>query len=125
MLDKPATSERASDRVSPAAFGIPAWPFGFWGLDAPNEIGSDANVFEGLARLGIEWVDFVNRRLKADINLMPRLAACRCVDEVSNVYAEFWRNLGEDYMKEFGVLAKLSGDLATAACTPSGPKQRS
>jgi hypothetical protein len=70
-------------------------------------------------------VDFVNRRLKEDINLLPRLAACKCAEEVANIYAEFWRNLGEDYTNEFGVLAKLSGDLATTAATTGGPKPRS
>jgi hypothetical protein len=62
-------------------------------------------------------VDFVNRRLKEDINLMPRLAACSCATEASEVYAEFWRNLGEDYSKEFAVLGRLSGELATSAFT--------
>jgi hypothetical protein len=69
------------------AFGILAWPTGFWGLSATNEIGSNVKVFGDLARLGTEWADFVNRRLKENINLLPRLAACRCAEEVSNVYA--------------------------------------
>jgi hypothetical protein len=67
----------------------------------------------------------VNRRLKEDINLLPRLAACRCAEEVSNVYAEFWRNLGEDYSKELAALSKLSGDLATSAFTSTGAKPQS
>jgi hypothetical protein len=120
MLDKPTTGERASDQPRPMGFGISPWPVWFWGLGAPKEIGSNGKIFEGLARLGTEWVDFVNRRLKEDINLLPRLAACRCAEDVSNVYAEFWRNLGEDYTNEFAALSKLSGGLATSAFTPSG-----
>jgi Phasin protein len=118
MLDKPAVSERASS-------GVPPWPMGFWGLVASHEIGWNGKVFEGVARLGAEWVDFVNRRLKEDINLLPQLAACRCAGEVSNVYAGFWRNLGEDYSKEFATLSKLSGDLATSAFTASGRNRQS
>jgi hypothetical protein len=125
MLDKPATSERASDQLRPTAFGFPTWPIGFWGLGAPSEIGWNVKVLEGLARLGTEWVEFVNRRLMEDINLLPRLAACRCAEEVSNVYAEFWRNLGQDYTNEFAALSKLSGDLATSALTASGRKPQS
>ena len=125
MLDKPATGERASDQARPMAFGIPAWPTGFWGLGATNEIGSNVKVLASLAALGTEWVDFVNRRLKEDINLLPRLAACRCAEEVSNVYSEFWRNLGQDYTNEFAALSKLSGDLATSAFTASGRKPQS
>jgi hypothetical protein len=125
MLDKPATGKRASDQLGPMAFGIPAWPIGFWDFGASHEIAWNGKVFEGLARLGTEWVDFVNRRLKEDINLLPRLAACRCGEEVSNVYAEFWRNFGEDYSKEFATLSKLSGELATSAFTSTGAKPQS
>jgi phasin protein len=125
MLDKPATSERESNQLRPAAFGIPIWPIGLWGLGAPNEIGSNVKALEGLAMLGTEWVEFVNRRLKEDINLLPRLVACRCAEEISNVYAEFWRNLGQDYTSEFAALSKLAGDLATSAFTASGRKPQS
>jgi hypothetical protein len=117
MLDKPAVRESAS-------FGVPPWPMGLWGLAASHEIGWNSKVFEGAARLGTEWVDFMNRRLKEDINLLPRLAACRCAEEVSNVYAGFWRNLGEDYSKEFATLSRLSGDLANSAFTASGEKRQ-
>ena len=117
MLDKPAVGERAS-------FGVPSWPIGLWGLAASHQIGWNGRVFEDLARLGNEWVDFVNRRLKEDINLLPRLAACRCAEEVSNAYAEFWRNLGEDYSKEFATLSKLSEDLATSPFSASGQKRQ-
>jgi hypothetical protein len=60
-----------------------------------------------------------------DINLLPRVAACRCGEEVSNVYVEFWRNLGEDYSKELAALSKLSGDLAISAFTSTGAKPQS
>lgn len=122
MLDKPATGGSASDQLRPTAFGIPNWPMGFWGLGAPNEIAGNPKVFEGLARLGTEWVDFVDRRLKEDIGLLPRLAACRCAEDVSNVYAEFWRTLGEDYTKELVALSKLSGEVATSAFSAGGAK---
>jgi hypothetical protein len=125
MLDKPATGERASDQLRAMAFGIPTWPIGLWGLGAPNEITWNGKVLEGLARLGAEWVDFADRRLKENINLVPRLAACRCAEEVSNVYAEFWRNLGEDYSKELAALSKLSGDVATSAFIANGAKPQS
>ena len=117
MLDKPATGDKASDQLRPMGLGIPSWPVWFWGPGAPNA--SNGKVVESLARLGTEWVDFVNRRLKEDINLLPRLAACRCAEDVSNVYAEFWRNLGEDYTNEFAALSRLSGDIATSAVTAS------
>ena len=125
MLDKPAVGEKASDQLRPMAFGVPPRPVGLWGLAASHEFAWNGKVFDGLASLGTEWVDFVNRRLKEDIKLLPRLAACKCAEEVSNVYADFWRNLGEDYSKELAVLSKLSGDLATSALTASGQNRQS
>jgi hypothetical protein len=128
MLDKPATGQRTLDRRGPTAFALPAWAVGPWGLGAASELRWNAwngKAVEGLASLGNEWLDFVHRRLKADIDLLPRLAACRCAEEVSTVYAEFWRNLGDDYVKELGALSKLSGDLVTGAFTAGGQKPQS
>ena len=125
MLDTPATGRRASDQMTPMAFAVPTWPVGIWGLGAANELRWSDKAFEGLAGLGTEWVDFVNRRLKEDINLLPRLAACRRAEEVSNVYAEFWRTLGEDYLREFAALSKLSGDFVASAFTASRKKPKS
>jgi hypothetical protein len=125
MLDKAATGAGAPDQLRAMAFAIPSWPVGIWGLGAANELRWNDRAFEDLAGLGTEWVDFVDRRLKEDINLLPRLAACRCAEEVSNVYGEFWRKLGEDYSKEFAVLSKLSADFVASGFIASGEKRQS
>jgi hypothetical protein len=71
MLDKPAAGGRASDQLKSMKSGVPLWPLGLWRLGTSHESGWNGKVYEGLARLGTEWVDFVNRRLKEDINLLP------------------------------------------------------
>jgi hypothetical protein len=125
MLDKPAAAGRSPDQPKSMKSGVPLWPLGLWGFGASHEIGWNGKVYESLARLGTEWVDFVNRRLKEDINLLPRLAACSCAAEASKVYAEFWRNFGEDYAKEFAEFNKLSGELATSSFTLTRQTPRS
>jgi hypothetical protein len=65
-----------------------------------------------------EWLYFVTRRLKEDVNLPTKFAACRSPNEissVSSVYAAFWQKLVDDYWKEFAVLGKLGGDIAARA----------
>ncbi len=121
MLDKPAKGERAPGQTTPVA----AWPIGLFAFGPFREIAWNSEVFAGLTRIGNEWTDFLGRRLREDMNFLPRLAACKSAPEIFNVYAEFWRNLGEDYSREFTVLGRLSGDVTQSAVTESGQKRPS
>jgi len=118
MLNKPSIGDSASDLLRPTAFAIPL-PIGIWGGALPQAPVWSGKVFEGLAMIGTEWVDFVSGRLKEDLNLLPRLAACKCTEDVSNVYATFWHKLGDDYSKEFAVLNRLASECAAGAATGS------
>jgi len=122
MLDKPTESDRGSDQLRPLAFAIPTWPIGIWGPGPASAPNWSNMVFESFATLGNEWADFVGRRVKEDLNLLPRLAACRSPEQISNVYVTFWCKLGEDYSREFAVLSKLTSDSATSAITTSTQK---
>jgi hypothetical protein len=75
----------------------------------------NGKVLQGLTLLGGEWLDFVTRRLKEDVNLPTKFAACRSPNEISLVYAAFWQKLVDDYWKEFAVLGKLGGGVAASA----------
>jgi hypothetical protein len=101
------------------AFAIPTWPLGIWGGALPQSPVWSGKVCEDLAMIGTEWVDFVSRRLKEDLNLLPRLAACKCTEDAFGVYATFWRKLGDDYSREFAALNKLVSEFAVSASTRS------
>jgi hypothetical protein len=77
----------------------------------------NGKMYEGLATLGSEWLDFVNRRLKEDLNLAPRVCACRSPDEMRDTYVAFWRQAIDDYQKEFGVMVTLGGGLLSNSLT--------
>jgi hypothetical protein len=114
MLDKPAIERERPAEPSTMPFAIPTWPMPIWPSMA-DAASWNGKVLQGLTLLGGEWLDFVTRRLKEDVNLPTKFAACRSPNEISSVYAAFWKKLVDDYWKEFAVLGKLGGDIAASA----------
>jgi len=112
MLDKPAIEHETP--AEPRA--VPAWPIAIWPSIA-DAASWNENALQGLTMLSGEWLDFVTRRLKEDVNLPTKLAACRSPNEISSVYAAFWQKLVDDYWKELAVLGKLGGDMAASAAS--------
>ena len=89
-------------------FPTPAAAFAFWGPALAGAAKWNGKMYEGLAMLGSEWLDFVTRRLKEDLRLPQQLCACRSPEETRDVYVAFWQRAAEDYQKEFTVMAKLN-----------------
>jgi hypothetical protein len=113
MLNNPAAEPERPAELSATPFAIPTWPIAAW----PSTVQSaswNGKLLQCLATLAGEWLDFLNRRLKEDVNLAPRLAACRSPDEISKAYVAFWQKLVDDYWKEFAVLGKLGGEIAAS-----------
>ena len=72
----------------------------------------NGKVYDGLAALNKNWVAFFNRRLKEDLAVPQQLAACKTVQDMYGVYAEFFQNACSDYQSEFEQMTKLSKSLA-------------
>jgi len=72
----------------------------------------NGKVYDGLATLNKNWVAFVNRRLKEDLAMPQQLAACKTVQDMYGVYAEFFQNACSDYQSELERLTKLGKSLA-------------
>ena len=97
----------------------PTMGFELWGPALAGAAKWNGKMYEGFALMGSEWLDFVNRRLKEDLNLPQRMCACRTPEEARDTYAAFWRQAVDDYQKEFVVMARLgsgfmSNSLAAA-----------
>jgi hypothetical protein len=114
MLDKPAIEQDTPAQPSAMPRAVPAWPIAIWPSIA-DAASWNEKALQGLTMLSGEWLDFVTRRLKEDVNLPTKFAACRSPNEISSVYAAFWQKLVDDYWKEFAVLGKLGGDIAARA----------
>src|SRR5262245_31248294 len=85
--------------------------FELWGPVVAVAVKRNGKRYEDVAMLGKQWLDFVNRRLKEDLNFPHRVCACRSPDELRDTYAAFWRQAMDDYQKEFAVMAKLGSGL--------------
>ena len=72
----------------------------------------NGKVYENIATMNRTWVEFVNRRLKEDLAVPQQLAACKTVQEMYGVYADFFQTAVADYQSEFEQMSKLGKSLA-------------
>jgi len=105
------------------ADGLPALAMPF-GLEALMELNRPAltamaqmngKVYENLAAMNRSWADFLNRRLEKDLGVPRQLAACKSIQEVYGVYAEFFQSAVADYQGELEEMTKLGKTLADHA----------
>ena len=72
----------------------------------------NGKVYDGLAIMNKNWIAFINRRLKEDLAVPQQLAACKTMQDMYGVYAEFFQNACSDYQSEFEQMTKLGKSLA-------------
>jgi hypothetical protein len=95
-----------------------------FGLEAFMEINRPAltamaqvngKVYDNIATMNTHWVAFVNRRLEKDLGMPKQLAACKTVQEMYGVCADFFQTAVSDYQSEFEQMSKLGRNLADEA----------
>jgi hypothetical protein len=89
----------------------------FWGSALAGTVTWNGKMYEGMATLGCEWLDFVNRRMKEDLRLPQRVCACQSPEELRDTYASFWRQAADDYQKELARLSQLSSGVLSTSLT--------
>jgi len=72
----------------------------------------NGKVYDSIATMNTQWVAFVNRRLEKDLGMPKQLAACKTVQEMYGVYADFFQTAVSDYQSEFEEMSKLGRTLA-------------
>jgi hypothetical protein len=75
----------------------------------------NGRVYENIAAMNKNWTDFLNRRLEKDLGMPKQLAACKSVQDVYSVYADFFQAAVADYQSEFEQMSKLGKTLADDA----------
>ena len=63
---------------------------------------------DGYAAMGAEWLNFINRRIHADMSLPGRLTKCRSPQDLIQEWSTFLSTAAEDYRKEFTRLAEMN-----------------
>ena len=111
-------SDKASNGRADMGFPPMTLPFNFESLMELNRPALNAmaqmngKVYDGLATINKNWVAFINRRLKEDLAMPQQLAACKSVQDMYGVYAEFFQNACSDYQSEFEQMTKIGKSLA-------------
>ena len=111
-------SDKASNGRADMGFPPMMLPFNFESLMELNWPALNAmaqmngKVYDGLATMNKNWVAFINRRLKEDLAMPQQLAACKSVQDMYGVYAEFFQNVCSDYQSEFEQMTKIGKSLA-------------
>jgi hypothetical protein len=88
-----------------------------WGSALAGTLKWNGQMYEAMATLSCEWLDFVNRRMKEDLRLPQRVCACRSPEELRDTYAGFWRQAADDYQKEFARMSQLSRGIVSTSLT--------
>jgi hypothetical protein len=102
---------------APGPYAIPVPGYDLWAPALAGAAKWNGKMYEGLATLGSEWLDFVNRRLKEDLSLPPRVCACRSPGELRDASVAFWHQAIDDYQKEFAVMVRLGSGLLSNSLT--------
>ena len=69
-------------------------------------------LFESIAAVNKEWASFVNRRLKEDLAVPQQLAQCKTIQDMYQVYAQFFQNACSQYQSGLEQMTRLGQSLA-------------
>ena len=72
----------------------------------------NSRIFENASSFNKEWVNFLNRRLEADLAMPRQLAACKSPQDVYDVYNEFYQRAFTHYQAEFEEFSKISRTMS-------------
>jgi hypothetical protein len=75
----------------------------------------NSRLFECIAAVNNEWASFVNRRLKEDLAVPQQLAQCKTIQDLYQVYAQFFQNACDQYQSGLEQMTKLSQSIAENA----------
>lgn len=80
-------------------------------------------LYDGMIEINKEWTSFVNGRLKEDLAVPKQLAACKSMQDMLGVYADYVERACSQYQSGFEQMAKLG--RAMAESTINAVRQRS
>jgi hypothetical protein len=75
----------------------------------------NGKVYANLAAMNQSWAEFLSRRLKKELGVPEQLAACKSLQDMYGVCAEYFQSALADYRSEFEAMSKLGKTLADDA----------
>jgi hypothetical protein len=67
--------------------------------------GLPEQAFEKSASLTVQWFEFLNRRVQADVGLWTSLVRCKTPQDVQRAYADFGKTVWAQYQEYVRILA--------------------
>lgn len=106
---------------------LATWNVGSKGFESLVQANAKAAEIwlESWGRLAGESAGFVSRRLRQDIDLLERMAACKTPLELLQLQSTFLQQMLVDYMKEVGTLADVETEslIAEAEALDEGVRE--
>lgn len=68
-----------------------------------------------------DWLSFVSRRMRENLEVPTRLANCHTFPELQKVYLDYWKTAAEQYSVEVEHLSQLARRPTVAAAEPDAP----
>lgn len=75
----------------------------------------NAQVSTNLQNIGKEWSEFVGARLREDIQLFRSIHDCRSLQDLQQVYAQFWQTAFTQYGEEAQRMVRITQGAADHA----------
>lgn len=111
-MNAKSTSQIPADLAgNPAAAALQAWidinrPM----MSAMTQI--NGKLIEQAARVNTEWMGFLNRRLKEDIETSQRMMECKTMQDIMAATSDFFQRAQQQYQAEFQYFAHLNQKIA-------------
>ena len=66
----------------------------------------NSNMLKTFTSCQNEWLGFVGRRMQENLSMPARLASCRSMPDVQQVYMDYWNRTIDQYQDEFQTLVR-------------------
>jgi hypothetical protein len=101
MFDYAHTARAESTNPKTTMFIAPIEIFQMWLPAMSAAVNCNGKMFETVATLHKEGLDFVSQRWVADMALSQDLSTCRSFLDVCSVYADYFQQAVADYQRQF------------------------
>jgi hypothetical protein len=102
-------ADEATAFALPFFNGEQGWQHAMHAVGAWNE-----KVGSAVAKCQSEYLEFVQRRLKADCSFAQNLAGCKSPGDFLNTYTGYWEAAAKDYRSQIETSAEMAQTLAKA-----------
>ena len=84
----------------------------------------NGKFLESAAGVQMDWVEFVNRRIKEDIAVSERLINCQSLGDMQQIYSQYFQTAFEQYREQFERAAQRGTSMTEVVAESVEPRAR-